>query len=402
MLAHRRPALALLTFATLGAGLLGAGLLAAPAAPLAAQAASAGRTAPAAASRVPARLADSTFWRMVTDFSEPDGYFRSDNLVSNETTFQHVIPTLVRTIAPGSAYVGVGPDQNFTYMVALRPRVAFIVDIRRGALLQHLLYKALFEEAEDRAAFLSLLFGRPRPVALGADTPPEVLMAAYAAAAPDSALRVRARALVRARLVERHGFTLSDDDLRGIAYVQDAFHDAGPELTYSYPNSYGSFGPRRMPTYGELMAEHDGEGLQRGYLASEANYRVLRELQLRNLVVPVVGNFAGDKALRAVGGWLRAHDATVGMFYLSNVEQYLFRQADDWRRFFANAGTLPTDSTSTFVRSVFDNMSYRDPLGTRGPTVRSMSVRSPIAETVRAVGDGRIVTYFDLVQMSKP
>ena len=358
--------------------------------------------APAAASRLPERLADSTFWRMVTEFSEPDGYFRSDNLVSNETTFQHVIPTLVQTIGAGAAYVGVGPDQNFTYMVALRPRVAFIVDIRRGALLQHLLYKALFEEAEDRAAFLSLLFGRPRPAGLAADAPPEALMAAFADAAPDSALHARARALVRARLVERHGFTLSEDDLRGIAYVQDAFHDAGPELTYSYPNLYGSFGPRRMPTYGELMAEHDGQGVQRGYLASEANYQVLRDLQRRNLVVPVVGNFAGDKALRAVGGWLRSHDATVGMFYLSNVEQYLFRQADDWRRFFANAGALPTDSASTFVRSVFDNMSYRDPLASRGPTVRSTSVRSPIAETVRAVGEGRIATYFDLVQMSKP
>lgn len=358
--------------------------------------------APAAASRVPERLADSTFWRMVTEFSEPDGYFRSDNLVSNETTFQHVIPTLVRTIGAGAAYVGVGPDQNFTYMVALRPRIAFIVDIRRGALLQHLLYKALLEEGADRAAFLSLLFGRARPAGLAADAAPEVLMEAFAAAPRDSALHLRAKALVRARLVERHGFALSDDDLRGIAYVQDAFHDAGPELTYSYPSTYGSFGPRRMPTYGELMAEHDGQGVQRGYLASEANYRVLRELQLRNLVVPVVGNFAGEKALRAVGGWLRAHDATVGMFYLSNVEQYLFRQADDWRRFFANAGTLPTDSASTFVRSVFDNMSYRDPLASRGPTVRSTSVRSPIAETVRAVTDGRVATYYDVVQMSKP
>lgn len=394
MIASRRSALVLAVLP----------LLAVPAAALRAQATAAAPTvaAPAAASRVPERLADSTFWRMVTEFSEPDGYFRSDNLVSNETTFQHVIPTLVETIGAGSAYVGVGPDQNFTYMVALRPRIAFIVDIRRGALLQHLFYKALFEEAEDRAAFLSLLFGRPRPAGLAADAPPEALMAAFAAAEPDSALHARHRALVRARLVERHGFALSEDDLRGIAYVQDAFHDAGPELTYSYPNSYGSFGPRRMPTYGELMAEHDGQGVQRGYLASDAHYQVLRDLQLRNLIVPVVGNFAGDKALRAVGGWLRAHDATVGMFYLSNVEQYLFRQADDWRRFFANAGTLPTDSASTFVRSVFDNMSYRDPLSARGPTVRSTSVRSPIAETVRAVGEGRVATYYDVVQMSKP
>src|SRR5688500_650149 len=156
MLVPRRLALALL-------------LLAAPTASLAAQAAPATRTAPAAASRVPARLADSTFWRMITEFSEPDGYFRSDNLVSNETTFQHVIPELVRTLGAGGVYLGVGPDQNFTYMVALRPRIAFIVDIRRGAMLQHLLYKALVELSDDRAAFLALLFGRPAPAGLAAD-----------------------------------------------------------------------------------------------------------------------------------------------------------------------------------------------------------------------------------------
>ena len=84
------------------------------------------------------------------------------------------------------------------------------------------------------------------------------------------------------------------------------------------------------------------------------------------------------------------------------MEQYLYRQADDWRRVIANAGTLTTDSSSTFVRSLFDNMSYRDPLSARGPTVRSMSVRSPIGETVRAAHDGRIATYYDVVQMSKP
>jgi hypothetical protein len=186
--------------------------------------------------------------------------------------------------------------------------------------------------------------------------------------------------------------------------VQGAFFAAGPDLTYSYPGAaFGPpYGPRRMPTYGELMAERDAAGVPRGYLASEANYQVLRDLQTRNLVVPVIGNFAGDKALRAVGRWVRDHGATVSMFYLSNVEQYLFRQTEDWRRFFANAGELPVDSTSTFVRSVFNGMGYRDPMSYGGPTVRSVTVRSPIAETVRMVNDGRIQSYFDVVQVSTP
>src|SRR4030081_3594742 len=112
---------------------------------------------------LPQRLDDRTFWTLVTEFSEPSGFFRSDNLVSNEMVFQHVIPALQQTVAPVSAYVGVGPDQNFTYIAALKPRIAFIVDIRRQNLLLHLMYKALIEMSPTLEAFLSRLFSRPIP-----------------------------------------------------------------------------------------------------------------------------------------------------------------------------------------------------------------------------------------------
>ena len=69
------------------------------------------------------------------DASEPGGYFRSadiTNLTSNELWFQHVIPDSVARVKPGGVYLGVGPEQNFTYMAALRPKMAIIFDIRRG------------------------------------------------------------------------------------------------------------------------------------------------------------------------------------------------------------------------------------------------------------------------------
>lgn len=113
-----------------------------------------------AAQSFPAKLADSVFWRLVTDFSEPSGSFRSDNFVSNENTYQWVIPDLLRTTKPGGVYLGVGPDQNFTYLVALKPKISFIFDIRRQNMLTHLMYKALIEQAADRADFLSLLLDR--------------------------------------------------------------------------------------------------------------------------------------------------------------------------------------------------------------------------------------------------
>src|SRR5215471_7210925 len=120
---------------------------------------------------LPETFTDSDFWSMVTDFSENGGYFRSDNFVSNESTFQWVIPDLKKKLKAGGVYMGVGPDQNFTYIAALRPKVAFIVDIRRQNMLLHLMYKGLFELSSNRKEFLSKLFGRPlRSLAQDADS----------------------------------------------------------------------------------------------------------------------------------------------------------------------------------------------------------------------------------------
>ena len=108
--------------------------------------------------------------------------------------------------------------------------------------------------------------------------------------------------------------------------------------------------------------------MHRSYIASEANYRVLREAELNNAIVPLVGNFAGDKAIRAVAAYLKEHHATVTAFYLSNVEQYLWNGSDDGRKFFGNVAALPLDSTSTFIRAVFDGGGFRG--GRRGRDAR--------------------------------
>src|SRR4051794_18249973 len=90
-----------------------------------------------------ASLSDQEFWRLAERLSEPPGTFAlSDNYVSNEAHFAET----VRWLTPrGGVYVGVGPEQNFSYIAKLRPAVAFVVDIRRDNLDLHLLYKALFE-----------------------------------------------------------------------------------------------------------------------------------------------------------------------------------------------------------------------------------------------------------------
>jgi hypothetical protein len=300
-----------------------------------------------AAHTLPNRLSDLEFWKLVEDLSEPNGTFRSDNLLSNELQFQYVIPELTRIAQPGRAYLGVGPEQNFTYIAALRPAMVFIVDIRRGNLNLHLLYKALFELSSDRAQFVSLLFSKPRPAGLTTKSSASDIFAAFAAVESSERLYVENMSSVRNQLFTKHGFALSEDDLRGIEYVYRAFALFGPDIKYS---PVGLGGGTIQPTYAALMAATDLGGQARGFLSTEQAFAFLKNLQGRNLIVPVVGDFAGAKAIRAVGAYLKQKGALVSAFYLSNVEEYL-RQNRVWLDFCANVSELPRDATSTFIRS---------------------------------------------------
>ena len=355
----------------------------------------------ASAQALPSRLDDSTFWKFVADYSEPGGYFRSDNFVSNEMAFQYVIPTLLQTTKPGGVYLGVGPDQNFTYIVALKPKLAFIFDIRRGNLQEHLLYKAVIEMSENRADFLSRLFSRPRPAGLDTAVSADSMLKAYAAAPASDTLYQKNLKAVRDWLLVHHHFALADSDLAGIEYVYSAFSSAGPDLTYNFGNGGGGgrgFG-RGMPTYGDLMIQTDGQGAHRAYIASEANYRVLREMELNNEIVPLVGNFAGDKAIKTVAAYLKQHHATVTAFYLSNVEQYLWNGSDDGRKFFGNVAALPLDSASTFIRAVFNGGGFRGAGG--GGGMRGPTILASMMDQLKAFTDGHINSYYDVIQLSK-
>jgi hypothetical protein len=351
------------------------------------------RDGQAATEPLPGRLSDRAFWRLVNDLSERGGYFRSDNLISNEREFQHVIPELVRTTARDGVYVGVGPDQNFTYIASLRPRMAFIVDVRRQNMLLHLLYKAIIEESSDRADFLSRLFSRKRPPHLERGSTPQELFVAYTAVAPtDEQYRANMRRVLD-RLQKHHHFALTPEDVHGIEYVYSAFYTAGPDLRYSFPRGFGG---RWFPSYAELMTETDAQGQARSYLASDELFQRLKEYETSNLLVPVVGDFGGDKALRSVGDYLRDHGAVVSVFYTSNVEQYLF-QGDAWKRFFDNVASMPLDPHATFIRAFF-NRGYGFRRGF--PDVRSATLLDSIPGLLAAVKAGRIQTYYDVIEHS--
>jgi hypothetical protein len=302
------------------------------------------------AETLPERLTNQEFWKLSSEFSEPDGFFRSDNLLSNELGFQHVVPELTRKARPGRVYLGVGPEQNFTYIGAVRPKMVFIVDIRRGNLQLHLMYKALFELSADRADFYSRLFSKTQPAGVGPTSTIEEIISAYATVETSDVLYRANLKAIQDHLTARRGLPLTTDDLGGIEYAYNAFYWYGPSIQYSSTGGRGG-GRSMQATYADLLVASDAEGRMHGYLAGEQSFAHLKDLHARNAFIPVVGNFAGPKALRAVARYLKDKGTTVSAFYLSNVEQYL-SQEGAWRHFCANVATLPLDESSTFIRAV--------------------------------------------------
>src|SRR5262249_51277731 len=141
------------------------------------------------------------------------------------------------------------------------------------------------------------------------------------------------------------------------------------------------------------MMETDEEGHNRSYLATAESFRNLQDLEKRNMVIPIVGDFAGDHALKTVSGYLKDHGATVTAFYTSNVEQYLFQQNDDWRHFYENVATLPLDSKSVFIRSVAAGRRFQTPSS-------RASLLSPIEDLLREFHSGRLESYSQVIRMS--
>src|SRR6185369_2405959 len=294
-------------------------------------------------------LTDDEYWRIAQDFSERPGTFQSDNLLSNERWFQHVVPALVQKAKQNRVYVGVGPEQNFTYIIALKPTLAFILDIRRGNFDLHLMYKALFEMSADRAEFVSKLFSRPRPEGLTSKSTVEDIFRAYSAVdASDTLYSRNMRAIVN-RLTKSHQFLLSSADVLRMQHIYNAIYVYGPNIQYSPTQNEGRR-VTREPTYAELMGATDQGGFEHSFLATEEAFAYMKAFETENRLVPLMGDFAGPKALRAVGRYVSDTGGTVSAFYLSNVEEYL-KQDGKMKTFCANASTLPLDEASTFIRS---------------------------------------------------
>lgn len=339
-------------------------------------------------------LSDAAFAALVESASEKDGFFFTDNFVSNERQYLWVLNQLMERARPDGVYIGVGPEQNFTFINAARPSLAFIIDVRRQNLVQHLFYKMAFAASPTRADFLAYLFSRSRPPNLDVTTDATTLFRAYLNVPGAVSILNRNQKAAIAELRARFGSMFTNDDESSYKYVTQAFFESGPLLTYvgdaRAPRLGAGVMDRFFPTLATVMTATDDQGRQRSYLATEANYLYVRHLQSRNLIVPIVGNFGGSKAIHTIGTYLAERNKTVSVFYLSNVEQYLFKRGP-WKEFYRNVTWLPLDDRSLFMRFWAPVLDLYSP--------ERLSLIRPFLEAVDA---GKIRRYEDLGAFSLP
>jgi hypothetical protein len=331
--------------------------------------------------------APSSFASRIAQLSERGGFFDTDNLISNERSYLHVVPTLRESGLTGGAYIGVGPDQNFSYIAQVKPAIAFIVDLRRDNLLLHLLFKALFSMAETRAEYLSLLFGRPTPAPSSQWRTANLdkLVTYIEGARMDDAAVADLQARVDEK-IKTFGVPLSDDDVATINRFHRHFVTAGLPLKFQTtgraPQSY-------YPSYRDLLLETDRQGHRWNFLASEEDFEFVRSLERRDLVIPVVGDLAGPSALAAIGRMMTARGDRLSVFYASNVEFYLYADGK-FPRFIENIERLPRTSHSLMIRSVFGGF------GQPAPGYYSSSLVQPVDKLLQGYASGTFRSYPEL------
>ncbi|HYR41871.1 MAG TPA: hypothetical protein VER98_02530, partial [Terriglobia bacterium] len=248
--------------------------------------------------------------------------------------------------------------------------------------------------ASNRVEYLSLLFSRQTPLVNGGNggaSFQEVLDSIRAAKTSEMLFQTNWKA-VKSLLLDKYKVTLSADDLAKIEYVYRTFWKENLDLRFS---SIGRGNASMYPSFEEMLVETDRQGRQQNYLSSEDFFQWLKKFQAENRLIPIVGDFAGPHALKAVGAFLKANGLRLSVFYTSNVEFYLFGRPN-WTRYIANLRSIPLAEESIFIRSYFPTFGRPHPLNLPGH--RSTSLVSPIVPFLAEYEAGQIRSYWDIVK----
>ena len=183
---------------------------------------------------------------------------------------------------------------------------------------------------------------------------------------------------------------LSARDLATIDRFHGAFVQSGLSLQFT---STGRPAREYYPTYRDLLLETDRKGRKVCYLASEEDFQFVRTLEARDGVIPVVGDLSGPHALAAVGQLMAQRGERLAAFYVSNVENYLFRNGA-YGRYIDNLKRLPHSDRSVLIRSIFGGYSLPE----SAPGYYSTSTVQNVNELLASCAAGKCRSYFELLR----
>ena len=326
----------------------------------------------------PAR--DQALGKVIFACSEATNARPADNFVSNEDSIPRILGQLARRAEKGGVYLGVGPDQNFSMIAHAEPSLAFLVDFRRRNLLLHLLQRALFALSSNRITYLRRLTSRSPPE-IAHDPHFEHLVEAFQAApylksSQPSLIKEVATVLKSLEIIQAN-------EWQDLATMQTRL--AGPGLNARF------LALRMYPTLASLILAKDREGEPRHFLASESLYKRIRELQVNDRVLPVVGDFAGSHTFLALGEWLRARRFEASVIYVSDVEFFLIRQGR-FAAYLANLERIPWSKSALLIRTSTREIDHPS----RVPGDSSTTVIEPVSSFLRRANRGQIFTVVDL------
>src|SRR5262249_580139 len=168
------------------------------------------------------------------------------------------------------------------------------------------------------------------------------------------------------------------------------FYRGGPAINYAFASASPA---ATSPSYSEIMKMSDADGRNWSYLATEEAFQYVREMERKNLFIPLVGDFSGPKAIRSIARYLKDHNANLSAFYASNVETYL--NDGQARNFYASLLTLPTDSTTMCIRYVDYMHNAALPSWALGGSF--IQVVSPMSDLTRLASGGGMPAFGGVV-----
>ena len=341
---------------------------------------------------VEAGLSQREYAAAVRNLSEPTALFDSNSYISNETGYLHILPSLERLGVRGGVYIGVGPEQNFTYIARIRPEYAFILDIRRENMLEHVLFKVLFEMADSRQTFLSLLLSKPVKDDAAVLSSPTIknLVDYFDTLEGDEAFFNLNLSRIK-KLAGRYELNLSSHDYQVIEKTYRVFLDRHLDLRWEYMTS-GNRGIN-FPSFRDMLLEKDMDGRYGNFLNSDDDFYYIKNMQAANLIVPVTGDFAGKLALKNIAEYIRKRGDTVSAFYLSNVEYYLVSDGL-MPGFSENVKRLPITDKSILIRAFVNLRSAAHPA--RVDNELMTTVMQYVSSFNRLFEQGRYRKYLDV------